>query len=76
MRVQDCIKSGRMDEDEKEAIHSVRQQEGILNPVQLAAVMYVQKEARKLHELKRSELLTRFKSLGQLPLTVRLWPRY
>ena len=43
-----------------------------MNQTQLAAVMYVQAQAKKLHELKYKELCDRYAKLGQAPLATHL----
>lgn len=62
--VPECIERGKQDEHEEASIKFVRQEQGLLNPVQLAAVQWVSEQARIASEAKYSEVLKRFRGLG------------
>jgi Protein of unknown function (DUF3626) len=64
VHVDECIQFGKLENEEKVAIHYSRQQEGICNEAQLNALLYVQQEASRRHEIALPALQQRFSRMG------------
>ena len=71
-----CVQRGKLEEEEKVAVHFTRKEQGILNKTQLDAVIHVQSEARKQSELQHTAALQRMKHLGLVEDDLKVLLRY